>query len=124
MAQIKELEPIQIEVEQFVKQQVLAGVASIRTRPDVVAQRYIDAVVSNVVKYLTYRTPEDTKLGTYRVSLKRISTAVGRYGSRGREQYWFPLLHKNFPLFRVVRVGVMIRSTQKYGSLTQIKMIY
>ena len=124
MAHIKELESIQIEVEHFVKQQVLAGLASSRTKPDVVAQRYIDAVVGNVVKYLAHRTSEDMKLGTHRVSLKRISTAVGRYGSRGREKYWFPLLHKNFPLFRVVQLGVMIRGSQEHGSLTQIKMIY
>jgi hypothetical protein len=124
MAQLNELEPIQIEVERFVKQQILERNISVRTKPDVVAQRYIDAIVGNVVKYLAYRTPEDMKLGTYKVSLDTISREVGRYGSRGKQIYWFPLLHKNFPLFRVVKQGAMIRGVNKHGSLTQIKMIY
>jgi hypothetical protein len=124
MAQLKELEPLKIEIERFVLDYQTRGLASKRTDPAQVAQTYIDAVIADITKYLPHRTEEDRKLNTYRVSLDSISRAVGRFGSRGRQEYWFPILHQHFPIFQVVKRGSLIRGLESYGSLTQIKVLY
>lgn len=124
MAQLKELEPLKVEIERFVLDYQVRGLVSKRTDPAQVAETYVKSVVDNIIKYLPHRTEEDRKLNTYRVSLKRISTRVGRFGSRGQEQYWFPILHKHFPIFRVVRAGALIRDLNTHGSLTQVKVLY
>lgn len=124
MTQLKELEPLKVEIERFVLDYQVRGLVSKRTDPAQVAETYVRAVVDNIIKYLPHRTEEDRKLNTYRVSLKRISTAVGRFGGRGQEQYWFPILHKHFPIFRVVRAGALIRDLNTHGSLTQVKVLY
>lgn len=70
-----------------------------------IAKRYVDTVVHELSRNYYKRTASDLKLDLHNASLSALRRACGRFGSRGREKYWWPILHKLSPLLNVVEKG-------------------
>jgi len=73
-----------------------------------IVNRYTQAVIDNLAKYNNLREGR-----VYKVSLKELYHATGRYGCARGQQYWFKILNQYYPLFSVVNKG-------RQGSLTQV----
>ena len=95
---------------------------NLKQDPLLIAQRYQRAVIDELVKNYLYRDVSDKKLNLYLLSTKRLQVACGRYGPRGKERYWWPVLHKQFPLITVVTKGSHNKVLNKLGTLTRVKV--
>jgi hypothetical protein len=66
----------------------------------------------------------DEKLNLYPVSTQRLYVACGQFGSAGKQQYWWPILHRQFPLIEVKIKGSKNKSLSKQGQLTKVKVLF
>jgi hypothetical protein len=76
-----------------------------RARSVDVAMRYIEVVSNEIARNYHKRTDSDRKLNLHNVSLNALRNRCGRWGSRGKEKYWWPVLHSLSPLINIVEKG-------------------
>lgn len=107
-------------VAQFIK----LSFPNLRSDPHLIADRYRRAVIKEIAANYKLRDPMDVKLDLYPVSTEKLNVACGRFGSRGKEQYWWPILHKQFPLIEIRVKGSKNKALGKLGSLTKVKVLF
>ena len=73
------------------------------------AMRYIQVVTDEIARNWHSRSSHDEKLGLYLVSLTRLRRGCGRWGPRGQQHYWWPVLHEISPLINLVEKGNNLR---------------
>lgn len=76
-----------------------------RIDPGYIAERYMLMVVVELSRNYHKRTPSDHKLDLHNASLTALRRACGRFGPRGQQRYWWPILHKLSPLINVIEKG-------------------
>ena len=108
----------------LVAQYISLSYPNLRSDPYLIADRYRRAVVKEIAVNYKLRDPMDVKLDLYPISTERLRVACGRFGSRGKEQYWWPILHQQFPLIEVKTKGSKNRSLSKQGVLTKVKVLF
>ena len=108
----------------LVAQYIQLSYPNLRSDPYLIADRYRRAVVKEIATNYRLRDPMDTKLNLYPISTERLRIACGRFGSRGKEMYWWPILHLQFPLVEVKIKGSKNRSLSKQGTLTKAKVLF
>ena len=108
----------------LVAQYISLSYPGLRSDPYLIADRYRRAVVKEIAKNYKLRDPMDIKLNLYPISTERLNIACGRFGSRGKEQYWWPILHRQFPLLEIKTKGSKNKSLSKQGMLTKVKVLF
>lgn len=108
------------QIAQFIKLRY----PDIRSDPYLIADRYYHAVVKEIVSNYKLRDLMDTKLNLYPISTEKLYTACGRFGSAGKQQYWWPILHKQFPLVEIKVKGSKNKALGKLGLLTKVKVLF
>ena len=108
----------------LVAQYIKLSYPNLRSDPYLIADRYRRAIVKEIAINYKLRDPMDAKLNLYPISTERLNIACGRFGSRGKEQYWWPILHKQFPLVEVKVKGSKNRSLSRAGTLTKVKVLF
>ncbi len=108
----------------LVAQYISLSFPNLRSDPYMIADRYRRAVVKEIAVNYKLRDPMDAKLNLYPVSTERLYVACGRFGARGKEQYWWPILHRQFPLLQVQVKGSKNKSLSKQGVLTKVKVLF
>lgn len=93
-----------------------------KRRAEQIVARYQTAILDEIIKNFPLRTASDKKFNLYLVSTHDLTHACGRYGSRGSEQYWWTILHKQFPYFTVEKKGYKNKALNKHGTLTKVKL--
>lgn len=76
-----------------------------RSHPLLIARRYRMAVLEQLGKNFHMRCTMDEKLNLHNVSIDELAVACGRYGSRNKQQPWWPVLNTICPLITVVTIG-------------------
>jgi hypothetical protein len=107
-------------VAQFIK----LSFQNLRSDPYLIADRYRRAVVKEIATNYKLRDPMDVKLDLYPVSTERLNVACGRFGSRNKQEYWWPILHKQFPLIEIRIKGSKNKALGKLGTLTKVKVLF
>ncbi len=108
----------------LVAQYIKLSFPNLRSDPYLIADRYRRAVVKEIAANYKLRDPMDDKLNLYPVSTEHLYVACGRFGSRNKEQYWWPILHKAFPLLEIKVKGSKNKGLSKLGSLTKVKVLF
>jgi hypothetical protein len=108
----------------LVAQYIQLSYPNLRSDPHLIADRYRRAVVKEIAVNYKLRDPMDTKLDLYPVSTEQLNVACGRFGSRGKQVYWWPILHKAFPLVEIKTRGSKNKSLSKQGQLTKVKVLF
>ena len=108
----------------LVAQYISLSYPNLRSDPYMIADRYRRAVVKEIATNYKLRDPMDIKLDLYPISTERLYVACGRFGARGKEQYWWPILHQQFPLIEVKTKGSKNKSLSKQGVLTKVKVLF
>jgi hypothetical protein len=90
-----------------------------RSHPLLIARRYKQALLEQLGSKHHMRNPMDEKYNHYIVSTKELEVACGRYGSRSKQQYWWPILNKLCPLIAVVTQGSNFN-----GQYTKVKTMF
>lgn len=108
----------------LVAQYIRLSFPNLRSDPHLIADRYRRAVVKEIAMNYKLRDPLDIKLNLYPVSTQRLYVACGRSGSRGQQVYWWPILHKQFPLVEIKIKGSKNKSLSRSGSLTKVKVLF
>lgn len=70
-----------------------------------VAMRYIEVVIAELATNYHRRTEYDRKLDLHNVSLNALRNKIGKFGPRGKQQYWWDYLHKLSPIINIVEKG-------------------
>ena len=108
----------------LVAQYISLSYPNLRQDPYLIADRYRRAVVNELATNYKLQNPMDLKLNLFPVSTDRLRIACGRFGSRGRQIYWWPILHEQFPLIEIKVRGSKNKSLSKTGSLTKVKVLF
>jgi hypothetical protein len=85
-----------------------------------IATKYYQLVKQAVIKGVQMADTEAVKLNLIPVSFYQLTIKTGRYGSKGKQRYWFEWFQKNFPLMEPVIAGSNF-GRNKRGQLTMIK---
>lgn len=97
---------------------------NLRGDPVLIADRYRQAVIAEITSNYKLRDPMDVKLDLYPISTERLYVACGRFGSAGKQHYWWPVLHKAFPMVEIKVKGSKNKNLSKLGSLTKVKVLF
>lgn len=108
----------------LVAQYIKLSYPNLRSDPYLIADRYRRAVVKEIAMNYKLRDPMDAKLDLYPVSTEKLYVACGRFGSAGKQQYWWPVLHKQFPLLDIKVKGSKNKGLSQLGSLTKAKVLF
>lgn len=108
----------------LVAQYIKLSFPHLRSDPYLIADRYRRAVVKEIATNYKLRDPMDVKLNLFPVSTKQLNIACGRFGSAGNQVYWWPILHKQFPLIEIKVKGSKNKSLSKSGTLTKAKVLF
>lgn len=108
----------------LVAQYIKLSYPNLRSDPYLIADRYRRAVVKEIATNYRLRDPMDVKLNLYPISTEKLYVACGRFGSAGKQVYWWPILHKQFPLVEIKTKGSKNRSLSKAGTLTKAKVLF
>lgn len=76
-----------------------------RSDPLAIARRYKTAVLTQLGQNYAMRDEQDRKLDWHNVSIRTVRDACGRYGPKGKQEYWWDYLNKTFPLLQIVVKG-------------------
>lgn len=108
----------------LVAQYIKLSYPGLRSDPYLIADRYRRAVVQEIAANYSLRDAMDIKLNLYPISTEKLFVACGRFGSRGQQQYWWPILHQQFPVIQVITRGSRNRGLDRTGTLTRAKVLF
>ena len=108
----------------LVAQYIKLSFPNLRSDPWLIADRYRRAVVKEIAMNYKLRDPMDVKLNLFPISTRHLNVACGRFGSRGQQVYWWPILHRAFTLVEIKTKGSKNKSLSKVGILTKAKVLF
>lgn len=76
-----------------------------KSNPLLIAIRYKSVIITEVGSNYAMRSRSDEKLDFHNVSMDRIRRALGKFGPKGKQQDWWPVLDKLCPMIRVAALG-------------------
>lgn len=77
-----------------------------------IAEKYIATVAYHIMIGKTRANSKQAGLGHFPISTRQCMDELGRFGPNSNQQYWFPILHKHFPLFKTITQGSNLRGEQ------------
>lgn len=77
-----------------------------------VANKYLNTLSQHILLGITRARKEQSAQNQFPLSLEQIKREIGRFGKQGTQEYWFPLLHTHFPMFKTVTKGNNLRGEQ------------
>lgn len=75
-----------------------------------IAEKYITTVIQHIIIGQTRARTDQSALNQFPISTRALMDECGRYGKP--QKYWFPLLHKHFPMFKVITQGSNLKGEQ------------
>lgn len=78
--------------------------------PKLIAERYVKSVKQHIINGICRADSDQLLAGYFPISLKSLQNACGKF--KPGNQYYFKILHEQYPLFKIVSVGNNLKRRQ------------